>query len=247
MASRKKFLQRSSLLLGGSVLASAWNQPAFALFKGGPGPSDQLNIGAIGINGMGWSNVLAALRVPGVNLAAVCDVDTAVIDRRLAELAKTRDTSKIKIYHDYRSLLDNKDIDAVIIGTPDHWHALIMIDACRAGKDVYVEKPVGNSIVECRAMVAAQQHYGRVVQGGQWQRSQQHFKDAVDFVHSWAISGPLKSGVTRAGCAPSPWWPTAPRHPGWITSNGWDRHATFPLMPAAFISTSAGSGTMPGA
>jgi len=75
-------------------------------------------------------------------------------------------------------------VDAVIIGTPDHWHALIMIHACQAGKDVYVEKPVGNSIIECNTMVAAQQKYNRAVQCGQWQRSQQHFRDAIDFVHS---------------------------------------------------------------
>ena len=89
----------------------------------------------------------------------------------------------------------------MIIGTPDHWHALIMIEACQAGKDVYVEKPCGNSIGECRAMVAAQKKYDKVVQVGQWQRSQQHFKDAVDFVIrvSWGISVRSKYGVTRAG------------------------------------------------
>ncbi len=84
-------------------------------------------------------------------------------------------------------MLEQKDVDAVIIGTPDHWHALIMIEACEAGKDVYVEKPVGNSIAECRAMVAAQKKTNRVVQVGQWQRSQQHFWDAVDFVYSGTL------------------------------------------------------------
>jgi predicted dehydrogenase len=77
-----------------------------------------------------------------------------------------------------------KEVDAVIIGTPDHWHCMQMVEACQAGKDVYVEKPVGNSIAECRIMIEAQKKYNRVVQAGQWQRSQQHFKDAVDFVHS---------------------------------------------------------------
>jgi predicted dehydrogenase len=94
------------------------------------------------------------------------------------------DTSKVKTYGDYRKLLDDKDVDIVIVGTPDHWHALQMIHACEAGKDVYVEKPVGNSITECRSMVAAQQRYNKVVQAGQWQRSQQHFKDAVEYVQS---------------------------------------------------------------
>ncbi len=185
MTSRKKFLHQSAALLGGGLLASAIDNQAFAIFKNRISPSDQLNIGAIGINGMGWSNVKAALKVPGVNLVAVCDIDTNVIDKRLKELSSTNyDTSKIKVYGDYRKLLDQKDVDTVIIGTPDHWHALIMIHACQAGKDVYVEKPVGNSIVECRTMVAAQQRYNKVVQAGQWQRSQQHFKDAVDFVQS---------------------------------------------------------------
>ncbi len=185
MASRKAFLQQSSVLLGAGMLASAFDNKAFSYFKGSTMPSDQVNIGAIGINGMGWADIKAALTVPGVNIVALCDVDKNVLDRRLADLGKLNiDTSKIKTYSNYKALLDQKDIDTVIIGTPDHWHALIMIEACQAGKHVYVEKPVGNSIGECRAMVAAQKKYDRVVQAGQWQRSQQHFKDAVDFVYS---------------------------------------------------------------
>ena len=185
MNSRKKFIHQSSLLLGGGLMASSLDSQAFAIFKNRVAPSDQLNIGAIGINGMGWANVKAALKVPGVNLVAVCDVDSNVIKKRLGELpAKKYNTSSIKIFNDYRQLLEQKEVDAVIIGTPDHWHALIMIHACQAGKDVYVEKPVGNSIIECNTMVAAQQRYNKVVQAGQWQRSQQHFQDAIEFVHS---------------------------------------------------------------
>lgn len=185
MSSRKKFLRQSSVVLGAGLLAPALNNKAFSFFRQAVAPSDQLNIGAIGINGMGWANVLSAMKVPGVNIVALCDVDKNVLDKRMAELGKKNlDTSKIKTYNNYKGLLAQKDIDAVIIGTPDHWHALIMIEACQAGKHVYVEKPVGNSIGECRAMVAAQKKYDRVVQGGQWQRSQQHFKDAVDFVYS---------------------------------------------------------------
>ncbi len=103
----------------------------------------------------------------------------------MGELAAMNiDAAKVKTYGDYRKLLENKDIDAVIIGTPDHWHCLIMAEACKAGKHVYVEKPIGNSIAECNAMVAAQKKYNKVVQVGQWQRSQQHFRDAIAFVHS---------------------------------------------------------------
>ena len=85
---------------------------------------------------------------------------------------------------DYRQVLDNKDVDAVIIGTPDHWHCLIMTDACAAGKDVYVEKPAANSIAECDAMVAAQQRYNRVVQVGQQKHSAEHWKQLHEFIAS---------------------------------------------------------------
>src|SRR5580692_7372829 len=113
MSSRRDFLQKSAIIAGGSLLAPALNNQAFAIFKNRIAPSDQLNIGAIGINGMGWADVQAALKVPGVNLIAVCDVDKNVIDKRLADLAKTGyDTSKIRKYEDYRQLLDQKDIDA---------------------------------------------------------------------------------------------------------------------------------------
>ncbi len=185
MSSRKKFLLQSSALLGGGLLASAVDNQVFAIFNNRIMPSDQLNVGVIGVNGMGWSDASSAIKIPGVNLVAICDIDKSVIQNRLNELTKKNiDISRIKIYNDYRKLLEQKDIDIVIIGTPDHWHALMMIEAVQAGKDVYVEKPVGNSIIECRTMVAAQQRYNKVVQGGQWQRSQQHFKDAVSFVHS---------------------------------------------------------------
>ena len=213
--SRRTFLKQSSALLGGATLVSAFDNPAFSLLKNRFPLADQVNIGAIGINGMGWANVLAAIKVPGVNLVAVCDADKNVMEKRLGEYAAkgNGDASKVKRYSDYRKLLDQKDIDAVIIGTPDHWHALMMIDACAAGKDVYVEKPVGNSIGECRAMVEAQKRYNRVVQAGQWQRSQQHFRDAVEFVYSgklgnirtvkvWCYQGWMKPGPVVPDTAP---------------------------------------------
>ena len=185
MTDRRRFLQQSSAILGGATLLSAFDNKAFAILNNRFPAADQVNIGAIGINGMGWSNVTSALKVPGVNIVALCDVDKNVLDKRATELAGLKPgATKVKTYTDYRKLLEQKDVDAVIIGTPDHWHALIMIAACEAGKDVYVEKPVGNSIAECRAMVAAQKKTNRVVQVGQWQRSQQHFRDAVDFVYS---------------------------------------------------------------
>lgn len=214
MNSRRKFLQNSAMLAGGSLIASAFENNAFAILKNRIAPSDQLNIGAVGVNGMGWSDVTSALKIPGINLVAICDIDKNVIDKRLKELAKKNvDTSKIKTYGDYRKLLENKDVDVVVVGTPDHWHALIMMDAVAAGKDVYCEKPVGNSIGECRAMVKAQQRYNKAVQVGQWQRSQQHFKDAVDYVQTgvlgnirtvkvWCYQGWMKPGPVVPDTAP---------------------------------------------
>jgi len=216
MSNRRSFLQHSSALVGGSLLLSAFNNAPFSAFGTKLAPSDRINVGVVGINGMGWADLVAALKVPGVNVVAICDIDKSVLDKRMADLAKMNiDTGKIRLYGDYRKLLEQKDIDLVIIGTPDHWHALIMIEACQAGKDVYVEKPVGNSIGECRAMIAAQQKYKRVVQAGQWQRSQQHFKDAVDFVQSgqlgnirtvkvWCYQGWMKPGPVVPDTAPPP-------------------------------------------
>ncbi|MGJ7032676.1 Gfo/Idh/MocA family protein [Niabella hirudinis] len=212
MHSRRKFIAHSSALALGGLALQSFNSLNFSRIN--TAVDDQIRIGAIGINGMGWSDTLSMLKNPGVTLAALCDVDKNVLDNRMRELSKKNiDTSKIKTYTDYRSLLDRKDIDAVIIGTPDHWHALIMIHAVQAGKDVYVEKPVGNSIAECRAMVAAQEKYNKVVQAGQWQRSQQHFRDAVDFIRTgqlgnirtvkvWCYQGWMKPGPKVADSAP---------------------------------------------
>ena len=214
MTSRRKFLQNSATIIGGSALISATSNSAFAIFKNSISPNEQLNVGAIGINGMGFADLTSALKIPGVNVVALCDVDANVIAKRMKDLEKMKvDTSKIKTYNDYRQLLENKDVDVVIVGTPDHWHAMIMMDACAAGKDVYCEKPVGNSIGECRAMLKAQQHYNKVVQVGQWQRSQQHFKDAVDYVQSgvlgnirtvkvWCYQGWMKPGPVVPDTAP---------------------------------------------
>lgn len=201
--SRRKFLHATGQTLAGAGLLSALPWELVAKNKTCVSQNDRINVGLIGANGMGWSDATSMIKIPEVNLVAICDVDENVIARRVAELKKVNPDIKIKTYGDYRKLLENKDIDAVIIATPDHWHCLIMVAACAAGKDVYVEKPVGNSIVECDTMVAAQKKYNRAVQCGQWQRSMQHFIDAVDFlktgkigqirtVKAWAFMGWMK-------------------------------------------------------
>jgi len=185
---RKEFIKQSVLIAGAGMTyptyASLLNRSAII------GANDRLRFGAIGINGMGWADTKALLKVPNVELVAICDVDQNVLEKRKTELDKKG--ISVKIYSDYRKLLEQKDIDAVVIGTPDHWHALIMIHASEAGKHIYVEKPIGNSIGECRSMVGAQERYGNVVQVGQWQRSQQHFQDAVNYIKT-GVLGPIRT------------------------------------------------------
>jgi len=147
------------------------------------GANERVNVGAIGLNGMGMSDLRSFLKMDGVECLALCDVDRNVLDKQAAVVEKIQG-KKAVLYDDYRKLLEHKDLDAVIIGTPDHWHTLPMIEACQAGLDVYVEKPIANSIEEIDLMIAAQKKYGSVVQVGQWQRSDPHWKNAVDFVHS---------------------------------------------------------------
>jgi predicted dehydrogenase len=216
MNTRRSFVRNAGLLAGTSILANALQLQAFSGIRKKTSPGDRIHVAVVGINGMGWADLVAALKVPGVEVIMICDVDKNVIDKRMADLGKMNiDISKIKTTGDYRHVLDNKDVDVVIIGTPDHWHALIMMEACAAGKDVYVEKPVGNSIGECRAMVAAQKKYNRAVQGGQWQRSQKHFQDALDFVYTgqlgnirtvkvWCYQDWMKPGPVVANSAPPP-------------------------------------------
>lgn len=205
---RRKFLQNTGMFAAGSLLVPASLQAAKKIAA-----NEKINIGAIGINGMGWSDVRAILKNPEAQLVAICDVDKSVLDKRMAELAK--ENIKPTTYGDYRKLLDDKNVDAVVIGTPDHWHCKIMVDAVAAGKDVYCEKPAGNSIAECAVMIAAQQKYNKVVQVGQWQRSNKHYQDAMEFVHSgklgnvrlvkaWAYQGWMKSIPVQPDSAPPP-------------------------------------------
>lgn len=198
---RKDFIRNAGILTASTLFA---NTRVFGF------QSELIRVGLIGVNGMGWSNLNAILKVPGVQCTALCDVDENILSNRVEELKKRNIT--VKTYIDYKDLLKATDVDVVIIATPDHWHCLQMVDAVAAGKDVYVEKPIGNSIRECEVMVAAAKKYKRVVQVGQWQRSQQHFRDAMAFVHggklgkirlvkAWAYQGWMKSIPVLADAA----------------------------------------------
>ena len=129
---RRHFIQSTSAYIAGAALLPKTLSATKSI-----APGDKINIAAIGINGMGWSDLQSMIKNPQAQCIALCDVDKNVLDKRVAELAK-RDI-KVTTYSDYRKVLDNKEIDAVIIGTPDHWHCKIMVDACEAGKHVYCE------------------------------------------------------------------------------------------------------------
>ncbi len=194
---RRAFIQKSSLV-GAGVLTSdpsSYLKSKYAL-------NDRIQIGVIGCNGMGWSNTNSMLKNPQVDLVALCDVDQSVLERRLTDYKKIRSNIP-QTYRDYRQLLERNDLDAVIIGTPDHWHCLPMVEAVQKGKHVYVEKPIANTIEECRIMVEAARQTGKIVQVGQWQRSGSHYKKAIELVRSgvlgnirlvkvWAYQGWMK-------------------------------------------------------
>jgi predicted dehydrogenase len=136
----------------------------------------------VALIGTGWygkCDLLRLLQVAPVEVVSLCDVDRKMLDDA-AELVATRQASKKRprTYRDYRELLKEKDVDLVLIATPDHWHALPMIAACQAGMDVYCQKPIGVDVVECQAMLAAARKYQRVVQIGTQRRSTPHLVEA---------------------------------------------------------------------
>jgi len=145
--------------------------------------NDKINVALIGCKNMGWGDLSDMLLDKEIECVALCDIDKSILDGRAADLVK-QGRKTPTLYGDYRKMLERKDVDIVIVGTPDHWHCLHTVDACAAGKDVYVEKPIANSIAECDAMVAAAKRYSRVVQVGQQQRSSGHWKEMIEYLRS---------------------------------------------------------------
>ncbi len=167
-----------------TVVATAAVGVAPAVLNACSSPVEDVTVALIGCHSMGFSDLKTFLKQDNVVCAALCDVDSKVLNDRAAEIEKQTGT-RPQTFGDFRKVLENPDIDAVIIGTPDHWHAIIMMMALEAGKHVYVEKPMGHSIEECNAMVAmANKHPELKVQVGMWQRSSKHWFEASDIVKS---------------------------------------------------------------
>jgi predicted dehydrogenase len=171
---RRQFIRQ----VAGTALASATALSGANVM----GANERVNIGWIGCGGRGRADASFLRQVPNVNIAAVCDVYAPH-----AEAAQTWVGAGCRSYGDFRRLLEQRDIDAVLVATPDHWHAAITVLACQAGKDVYVEKPLSHSIREGRKMVEAARRYDRVVQAGTQHRSAPHFRQAAEIVQSGRI------------------------------------------------------------
>jgi predicted dehydrogenase len=181
---RRQFLVRTGAVAAASA-ASPFVRMAEAVSpnKKSASANDKLVIGLIGCGGMGAANMRNLMNFPDVQVAAVCDVDENRMPGDIKDI-ETKYGRRPDVYKDYRKMLDRKDIDAVIVGTPDHWHALVLVHACEAGKDAYCEKPISHDIVEAVTMAAAVKHHKRVVQCGTWQRSTKEFTDAIDYIRS---------------------------------------------------------------
>jgi len=182
--SRRSFLKQAAV--GTAAVAAGpaiWTRPGFARVAK---PSDELRFATIGIRGMGFTNTNSLLQQDNIRCVAICDVDDEVLARRSADTQERQGVAP-ETYTDYRRLLERDDLDFVVIGSPDHWHCLQAVHAMEAGLDVYLEKPLANTISECDVIMAAARQTGRRVQMGQWQRSGPHWRDAVDFVHSGAL------------------------------------------------------------
>jgi predicted dehydrogenase len=168
---RRHFLQTTAAALAASFLPARSQDNPFASMK--------KRVGLIGCGWYGKCDLFRLLQVAPVEVVSLCDVDKRML-ADCAEQVSARQVSKKKprIYGDYREMLKEKDLEIVLIGTPDHWHALPMIDAVKAGADVYVQKPTGVDVVESQAMLVAARKYNRVVQVGTQRRSTPHLIEA---------------------------------------------------------------------
>ncbi|MEX2016495.1 MAG: Gfo/Idh/MocA family oxidoreductase [Candidatus Hydrogenedentales bacterium] len=144
------------------------------------GANDRVNVAVMGINGRGKSHLGGFARVEGAEVTTLCEVDSRLFDSRVKEFFSDRQKAEPKTEQDIRRVLDDKDIDAISIATPNHWHSLATIWACQAGKDVYVEKPMTHNVYEGQKVVEAAKKYERIVQHGTQLRSNPGFQEGIN-------------------------------------------------------------------
>jgi predicted dehydrogenase len=164
--------------------------------SGRAAPSERVRVAVIGLRNRGYDHAKLFAADPHAEVVAVCDVDDAMFAKPV-EAVKAASGKSPRVEKDFRRLLEDKTIDAVTIATPDHWHALLTVLACQAGKDVYVEKPASHNVVEGRRMVEAARKYDRVVQLGTQRRSTPHVQEAIEHVRAGSLG---KVSMARAWC-----------------------------------------------
>jgi len=199
---RREFLGLSALGLAGLTILPSWAINGVRI-----PPSDRVVLGFIGLGRQGISDFQSLSACPGVQVAAGSDVDSMKRDRFFKVVSDWKKSANIggrcETYEIYEDLLNRKDIDAVAIATPDHWHALNTIHACQAKKDVFCQKPLSYTIAESLAMVKAVRDNKRISQVGSQQRSDPEFQKAISLVRSGAIGHIVKVDV-RVGDNPIP-------------------------------------------
>ena len=197
--SRRSFLKTSGGALGSSLLVAGFPSIVPSTVFGQKAPSNRINVGAIGTGRISRIHDMPGVwRYDSAQIMAVCDLDSKRVEdaKKLVNDYYSKKTGKpydgVAGYTNYHELLANKDVDAVIISTPDHWHAIIAVDAVEAGKDVYLQKPASLTIAEGRALSNAVQRTGRILQIGSQQRSSPQFRYAAELVRNGRI-GKLKT------------------------------------------------------
>lgn len=218
LLSRRRFVRNSALAAGAAAFATPFIRIARA---GEPGANDKVRLGLIGCGGMGSGDLECFFRNPEVECAIIADVDESHQAKGVELCAKHKRPTPDTVT-DFRRVLDRKDVDVVLIATPDHWHALPTVMACQAGKDVYVEKPLATTIDEGRAMLTASEKHNRVVQmGSQW-KSCTHIIEAAEFVRSGKLG---KVSMVRAWAwldwQPQIGTPPDSEPPGGVDYNMW--------------------------
>src|SRR5260370_3344418 len=181
---RGSFLKPSAATAAGGA---AFGAPAVNVL----GDNDKLNIGLIGTGGRCQHLMRALARIPDARMAAICDI----YDVHLEQAKKVADPKAFATKH-YNEILERKEIDAVLIASPDHWHVPMTVDACAAGKDVYVEKPLTHNLAEGKAVIEAQNQHQRIVQVGTQQRSMPQFDKGAHIVRSGKLGDIHKVHLT---------------------------------------------------
>lgn len=185
---RREFLASSAISVAGAASLLAADPPGKGV------ASERVRVGCIGTGGRAFSLVNSFSRNKNCEVVALADIDPGKFAQAVAAVEKNQG-SKPQTVSDFRKLIDDKSLDAIVVGTPDHWHAIPSILACLAGKDVYVEKPDGHNIVEGQRMVAAMKKHGRVIQMGTQARTTERMKSAIEFIKTGALG---KCLVARA-------------------------------------------------